>query len=126
MSTARPSRIAADLFESATRVGKLESRSATQQLDHWTRVGRNVSMHQTAARRRVEAALAGTVELADLSPDERIVVNAELDVAIAEQAQRSSFGGELAADGITTVALDDDGTLVAYHPDGTSSPIVDG
>jgi deoxyxylulose-5-phosphate synthase len=126
MSTARPSRIAADLFESATRVGKLESRSATQQLDHWARVGRNVSMHQTAARRRVEAALAGTVELADLSPDEQIVVNAELDVAIAEQARRTSFGSELAAEGITTVALGDDGILVAYHPDGTTSPLVAG
>ena len=32
--------------------------SAKQQLDHWARVGRSVSMHQTAARRRVEAALA--------------------------------------------------------------------
>jgi hypothetical protein len=123
MSAARPSRIAADLFESATRVGKLESRSATQQLDHWARVGRSVSMHHTAARQRVEAALAGTVSLADLSPEERIVVNAELDVAIAEHAHATSYGAELAAEGITTVVLADDGALVAHHADGTTSPV---
>jgi hypothetical protein len=123
VSAGRPSRIAADLFESAARVGKLESRSATQQLDHWARLGRNVSMHDTAARRRVEAALAGDVPLATLSPDERVVVNAEIDVAIAEHAQASDYGAVLAAEGITTVALDDDGNLVAYHPDGSRTPV---
>ena len=123
MTPARPSRIAADLFESASRVGKLESRSATQQLDHWTRVGRNVSMHQTAARRRVEAALAGEIALSELTSDERVVVNAELDVVISEHAHASNYADLLAAEGITTVALDADGNLVAYHPDGSTSPV---
>ena len=119
----RPTRVAADLLEAAARVAKFESRSATQQLDHWARIGQNVSMHETAARRRVEAALAGDLALAELSSDEQAVVNAELDVAIAERAQATSFGDLLAAEGITTVALDDDGNLVAFHPDGTRSPV---
>ena len=54
----KPTRVAVDLFDSAAAEGRRESRSAKQQLDHWARVGRSVSMHQTAARRRVEAALA--------------------------------------------------------------------
>jgi hypothetical protein len=80
-------------------------------------------MRETAARRRVEAALAGDLALSELSPDERSVANAELDVAIAEHAQAAAYGDALAAEGITTVALDDDGNLVAFHPDGTHTPI---
>ena len=119
MATTHPTRVAADIAESAARVGRLESRSAAQQIDHWARLGRNISMHQTAARRRVEAALAGELPLAELTVEERLVVHAELDVAVAEAAQTTSFGEVLAGEGITTVALDDDGTLVAYLPDGS-------
>ena len=59
-------RVAVDLLASAAAEGRRESRSAKQQLDHWARVGRSVSMHQTAARRRVEAALAGELPMAAL------------------------------------------------------------
>lgn len=125
MTTApdRPTRIAADLFDSAAVEGKRQSRSAKQQLDHWARVGRAVSMRQTAARRRVEAALAGELPERDLTVEERTVFNAELDVSLADAASRTSFGEVLAARGVTTVALDADGQLRRYHPDGTSSPL---
>lgn len=125
MTTApdRPTRVAADLFDSAALEGKRQSRSAKQQLDHWARVGRAVSMRQTAARRRVEAALAGELPERDLTAEERTVFNAELDVSIADAASRASFGEVLAGRGVTTVALDSDGQLRRYHPDGTSSPL---
>jgi hypothetical protein len=123
MARTHPTRVAADIAESAARVGRLESRSAAQQIDHWARLGRNISMHQTAARRRVEAALAGELTLTELTAEERLVVHAELDVAVAEAAQVTSFGDVLAGEGIATVALDADGNLVAYRPDGTTSPL---
>ena len=63
----RVTRVAADLMDSAAVEGARQSRSAKQQLDHWARVGREVSSQQTAARRRVEAALAGELELRELS-----------------------------------------------------------
>ena len=119
MPADRPTRFATDLLESAAVEGKRESRSAKQQLDHWARVGRSVSMHQTAARRRVEAALAGELPLADLTDSERVVANAELDASIQAQAESMSFGDRLAAEGVTTVALDDDGSLVEFRPDGS-------
>jgi uncharacterized protein (DUF2252 family) len=115
--------MAVDLLESAATEGKRESRSAKQQLDHWARVGRAVSMHDTAARRRVEAALAGEMPLGELSESERLVANAELDVAIQKQAGTISFGERLAAEGVTTVALADDGTLVEYRPDGSEEAL---
>src|SRR4051794_37069484 len=125
MTTApdRPTRVAADLFDSAAVEGKRQSRSAKQQLDHWARVGRAVSMTQTAARRRVEAALAGELPERELFPEERAVFSAELDTSISEAARSTSFGTRLTARGITTVALDDDGVLTRYHPDGTTSAL---
>src|SRR3954447_17781825 len=125
MTTApdRPTRVAADLFEAAAVEGARQSRSAKQQIDHWARVGRAVSMTQTAARRRVEAALGGQLPERELTAEERPVFSAELDTSIAEAARTTSFGTRLAARGITTVALDDDGVLTRYHPDGSTSPL---
>lgn len=80
----RVTRFAADLVESAAAEGARQSRSAKQQLDHWARVGRAVSSQHTAARRRVEAALAGDLALRDLTPEEGVVFNAEISAAIEE------------------------------------------
>ncbi|HEU5008055.1 MAG TPA: hypothetical protein VFT67_13855 [Jatrophihabitantaceae bacterium] len=121
----RVTRFAADLVDSATVEGARQSRSSKQQLDHWARVGRAVSEHHSAARRRVEAALAGDLALTELAASERVVVNAELDAAIQENLHRTHYGSMLAARGITTVALDDDGNLVEYRPDGSTVRIAD-
>src|SRR5438270_12733911 len=96
----RVTRVASDLMDSAAVEGARQSRSAKQQLDHWARVGRAVSMTQTAARRRVEAALSGTLPERELSGAERAVFNAELDTAISETARRVRFGEVLSARGV--------------------------
>src|SRR6476620_1891928 len=117
----RVTRFAADLVDSAAAEGARQSRSAKQQLDHWARVGRAVSSQHTAPRRRVEAALAGELPMADLSVDEGVVFNAEISAAIDESLARTDYGRVLADRGITTVALDDAGNIVEYRPDGTSA-----
>jgi ParD-like antitoxin of type II bacterial toxin-antitoxin system len=122
-SSDRVTRFASDLIDSAAVEGARQSRSAKQQLDHWARIGRSVSMHHTAARRRVEAALDGTLALTELSADERLVVSAEIDAAIQERLHTTDYGARLAAEGVTTVALDEDGNLIEHHPDGTSNPL---
>jgi hypothetical protein len=116
-------RVAADLVESAAIEGARQSRSAKQQLDHWARVGRAVSGQHTSARRRVEAALADELPLSALSVEEGEVFNAEISTAIEENLAYTNYGDVLAARGITMVALNDDGDIVEYWPDGTSAVI---
>jgi hypothetical protein len=116
----RVTRVAADLLESAAAEGARQSRSAKQQLDHWARVGRAVSSQQTAARGRVEAALAGDLDMRELSVEEGVVVNAEIAAAIEENLAQSNYGELLAARGVTTVALNEAGEIVEHHPDGRS------
>jgi hypothetical protein len=117
----RVTRVAADLFDSAAAEGARQSRSAKQPIDHWVRVGRAVSSQHTAARRRVEAALSGELELDALSVEEGVVFNAEVSAAIEEQLSRTHYGDLLAARGVATVALNDDGEIVEHRPDGTTA-----
>jgi hypothetical protein len=117
----RVTRFAGDLVDAAAAEGARQSRSAKQQLDHWARVGRAVSAFETAARLRVEAALAGQLPMQDLSVEESVVFNAEVAVAIEENLAAGHYGRRLAAAGVTTVALDDAGRLVEHRPDGTSA-----
>jgi hypothetical protein len=123
MTADKPTRFAADLLDAAAVEGARQSRSAKQQLDYWTRIGRAVDMHDSAVRQRMTAVLDGRASMATLGAGERRVLNAELDAAIQQRAQSVSFGERAARDGITTVALDDDGNLVEYGPDGTATPL---
>ncbi|OBI57008.1 hypothetical protein [Mycobacterium sp. E787] len=115
----RVTRVAADLMDSAASEGARQSRSAKQQLDHWARVGRAVSSQHTAARRRVEAALAGNLATGELTVEEGVVFNAEIAAAVEESLARTDYGAALAGQGITTVALNDAGDIVEHRPDGT-------
>lgn len=119
----RVTRVAADLMDSASAEGARQSRSAKQQLDHWARVGRAVSSQHTASRRRVEAALAGDIDLGHLSLEEGVVFDAEISAAIDESLARTNYGDVLASRGITMVALDDDGRIIEYWPDGTTAVV---
>src|SRR2546423_9793966 len=101
-TTDRVTRFAADLVDAAAVEGARQSRSTKQQLDHWARVGRAVSSQHSASRRRVEAALAGEVELAELTVEEGVVFNAEISAAIEESLAQTNYGDTLAARGITT------------------------
>lgn len=116
----RVTRVAADLVDSAAAEGARQSRSAKQQLDHWARVGRAVSSQHTAARRRVEAALAGDLELRELSVEEGVVFGAEIAAAIQEGLADANYGAVLTGRGLTTVALNEAGDMVEHRPDGSS------
>lgn len=118
-TTDKVTRLAADLVASAMAEGERQHRTGRQQLEHWARVGRAVSSRQTAARRRVEEALAGRLPIDELGTEDGAVFNAEIDAAIEEKLATTDYGSLLAAQGVTTVALSEDGQIVEYRPDGT-------
>jgi hypothetical protein len=123
MANDHMTRFEAGLFEAAVDEGLREHRSARQQLEHWTRLGRELSAHETSARRRIEAAVRGETPLASLTAEERLVANVEIDVAIRERAAGTSFGRSLLKAGVTAVGLDEHGVLREFSPDGTSRPV---
>ena len=123
MADDRMTRFDVELFEAAVEEGRREHRSARQQLEHWTRLGREFSAHETAARHRIAAAVRGELPLSSLAAEESLVANIELDVALRERARAASFGRSLLDAGVTAVALGENGVLSQFQPDGTSLPL---
>jgi hypothetical protein len=118
-----PVRIDDEVYAAARRVGATASRSAAQQVDYWVRMGRAVSMAEAGVRSRIDDAIAGRKPFSDLTAEERLLANAEIDAAIEQSAVSSDYADRLAAEGITTVVMDEYGRLVTRHPDGTSTPV---
>ncbi len=118
MSDVRMTRFEVGLFEAAAAEGRRENRSARQQLEHWTRLGMEVSAFETAARRRIAEAIRGAIPVSHLGGEERFAANVGLDVAIRERAASASFGRRLLKEGVSAVALDENGEVVEFQPDG--------
>jgi hypothetical protein len=68
----------------------------------------------------VEAALAGQLATGELTVEEGVVFNAEISAAVEENLARTNYGATLAGQGVTTVALNDDGEIVEHRPDGAT------
>ncbi|MGC4932803.1 TA system antitoxin ParD family protein [Gordonia sp. DT30] len=113
-------RFSAALVDAAGAEGAREHRSARQQLEHWARVGRGVSLRTSAARRRVESALTGSLPIGDLTPEESVVFDAEVEALLEERLAMTDIVAERAAQGFSSVAVGDDGRMVEYRADGTT------
>ncbi|QNG20597.1 hypothetical protein G4H71_10950 [Rhodococcus triatomae] len=118
-SADKVTRFSPDLWGDAVTAGVREQRSARQQLEHWARVGRAVSDRSSTGRRRIESALAGTLPSAQLTTDEAVVFDAEIDASIEADLAEFDFVASRAQRGFTSVALDEQGELVEYGPDGS-------
>lgn len=117
----RTTRLPVDLIEAAEAEGREEHRSAAKQLEHWARFGMFFDRQTSSSRRRIQRAVAGEVSLGDLDDDERTVANAAINAAISAAANEVSFADRLAARGVTTVVMDDEGQMVRRHPDGSTT-----
>jgi hypothetical protein len=67
--------------------------------------------------------LAGVLPLEQLSDEEGIVFDAEVQSRLDGRLRMTNLGAVLAARGVTTVALNEQGELTEYRPDGTSASI---
>jgi hypothetical protein len=109
--------------EAPQQNGQVGTNAAGQQSDRDAGGGRLVGGLTLAGRRRVELVLAGELDERELSAEERVTFDAELNTAISRTARSLRFGEVLAARGVTTAALDERGRLMRYRPDGTASPL---
>ncbi len=117
----KTTRLPVDLIEAAETSGREEHRSAAKQLEHWARFGMFFDRQTSASHRRIQQAIAGELTLGDLDENERVVANAAIDAAISTAANELSFADRLAARGVTTVVMDDEGRMVRRRPDGSTT-----
>ena len=118
-----PTRVSADVFEAAAAVGRLEHRTATEQVNYWARIGMQIERSGTLAHRKVLDVAAGRSQFSELSDHDRQVAHALVDAAIAERVATAQFGPSARADGKRTVSIDEDGMLIEIGPDGAVRPL---
>jgi hypothetical protein len=112
MATTSPARIDDELYASAKLAGSVQSRSASQQVAHWARIGREIEASSNISHKEIAAVLAGSRSYDGLSPKEQAVVRAEWAARIDEARAALDLAKDFARAGRTWVELDDKGRVV--------------
>jgi hypothetical protein len=112
MATTSPARIDDDLYASAKLAGGVQSRSASQQVVHWARIGREIEASASTSYRDIAQVLAGSRSYDLLSAKEQAMVRAEWSTRMDTLRKALNLAEEFSAARRTWVELDDDGNVV--------------
>lgn len=112
MASTSPARIDDDLYASAKLAGSVQSRSASQQVAHWARIGREIEASGTIGVREVHEVLAGSRSYDQLSATQQAEVRAEWSERMDARRDALDLVDRFTAEGRTWVELDDEGNVV--------------
>ena len=101
-----------DIVESARAEAPLWSRSTTQQVEHWARIGRAIERERLASADRIRAALSAQLDFDALDGDERAIVLAALEEQIIAPHGNAALAQELAGRALRPSYLDSTGNVV--------------
>lgn len=113
-----PMRVSQDLFKAAKAAGDLHSRSATQQLDYWARIGRALETAPGVTRDAVTRVLTGELAYDDVPVEAQAIVRTHWDAQIAGDLGALDLTAELDATGKPWYTADANGDVVVHHPTG--------
>jgi hypothetical protein len=116
MATTSPTRIDDDVFEAARHAGSVTSRSASQQITHWARIGRELEASPSVSSRRIIEVLTGSGRYDTLSPEEQAVVRAGWSEILDARIAQTNLAEEYAAEGRSYAILDAEGNVVVVDP----------
>ena len=112
MATTSPARIDDELYASAKLVGSVMSRSASQQVAHWARIGRALEASGIVSPKAIAEVLTGDRRYDELGVEEQAVVRAEWAERIEERRTGLDLAATFAAEGRSFVELDDDDNVI--------------
>lgn len=107
MATTSPTRIDDDLYASAKAAGAAMSRSASQQIAHWARIGRELEAARSVSVRDVAAVLAGDADYDELDAHGQAVVRAEWAERMSARRAALDFAREFRQAGEPYSELDE-------------------
>lgn len=116
MATTSPTRIDDELYASAKAVGAVMSRSASQQIAHWARIGRELEAGGSVSLRDVARVLDGQTAYDDVAPHEQAVVRTEWAERMSDRVAELDFDAEFTAAGQPFSELDEHGSAVRRSP----------
>jgi hypothetical protein len=109
-------KISRELVASARQVSAVWSRSMTQQIEYWARLGRALERSPSVSMSRVQTALQAELEFDELNADERALVLGRLEAMVFDPQGDVTLQRQLREAGHTYTALDEKGTLVKVRP----------
>ena len=110
--SSQPTRLPADVYESASAAAPITSRTVPQQIAHWVRLGRELEMSPGVNHRLVARVLAGEGSYDSLGEEEQALVRADWAQRVETRVQELDYAARFEADGDSYSELDDDGNLV--------------
>ena len=119
MKASIPIRIDTELYAAATDVAPLMSRSTTQQIAHWARVGRELEASRDVAIDDIARVLRGAKDYDTLDTEEQAIVRAFWSERMAALAGALRLDRKFAAEGRPYVELDENGAVVRHDPGST-------
>lgn len=116
-----PTRVDEDLFEAAKAVAQTQSRSATAQINHWARIGRELESSHAVSHAEIADVLTGARPYDTVGAREQAIVRAAWDEDITELATGLNLEEEFRASGEQWSEADSTGRLVIKPDDQTSA-----
>ncbi|MCP3964121.1 MAG: hypothetical protein GY719_40340 [bacterium] len=116
MKSSTPIRIDSELYAAATDVAPMMSRSTTQQISHWARVGRELEASSGVSTTDVARVLRGAKGYDSLNTEEQAVVRAHWAERMTALAGALRLDRKFAAEGRPYLDLDEAGNVVRHDP----------
>lgn len=116
MPTNSPMRLDAELTEAARATAGSMSRSLSQQIGHWARIGRELERSPGVTAPAVQAVLEGRGGYDQLNVQEQAIVRAHWAEGIEENRKNLRLDRILAAQGREVVELDGQGEVTIRKP----------
>ncbi len=113
-----PMRLDPELAASARPIAKRMSRSLSQQISHWARIGRELERSPGVTVTAVQAVLDGVGDYDTLNTQEQALVRANWAERIEKARSGLRLDRVLAEKGREVVELDVDGAVVVRKPGG--------
>lgn len=116
MKKSMPIRIDEELYTAATEAASVMSRSTTQQISHWARIGRELEASPEVSLEEVAEVLQGSREYDALGTEEQAEVRACWSERMAALKGALRLDREFAEGGLPYVELDDEREVVRREP----------
>lgn len=113
--SSQPTRLPADVYESASAAASITSRTVPQQLAHWVRLGRELEMSPGVNHRLVSKVLAGEESYDSLGEEEQALVRADWAQRMESRVDQLDYVTRFDADGDSYSEIDENGD-VAIRP----------
>lgn len=110
--TSQPTRLPADVYESAVVVAAVTSRTVPQQIAHWARIGRELETSPHVNHCQIASVLAGTVSYDELGEHEQAIVREQWAERAAKRRMEVNYAARFEALGESYSELDEDGNVV--------------